>query len=133
MKVFRRRIQDSGAGPTTYIAPGSRIVGTLTGTGAYICCGSVDGECDIDGPVTVAEGGRWSGRLQATDVIIAGTVDGDVIATQRVEIAGTAHITGSLSGQSIAVAEGAVIDGEIKVVDGQSPTAFTEKRVPTGD
>jgi cytoskeletal protein CcmA (bactofilin family) len=60
---------------------------------------------------------------------VAGVVEGDVVAQQRVEILGTARITGSLAGNSIAVAEGAIIAGEIKVMSGTAPTTFNEKRV----
>ena len=126
--IFKRRIQDSPSGPTTYIAPSTKIVGTITGQGPYVFCGTVEGDCDIDGPLTLAEGGRWKGILKAGDVIVAGTVEGDVVARERVEIAGTARVTGSLSGNSIAVAEGAVIEGEIKVTSGAQPVTFQEKR-----
>jgi len=125
---FGRRIRDSGGGTTTYIAKGSKIVGRLSGKGAYVFCGEVEGDCDIEGPVTLADGGHWRGTLKATDVVIAGRVDGDVIADQRVEIAGSARVAGSLSGLSIAVAEGAVIEGEIKVTSGKPPMKFEEKR-----
>jgi cytoskeletal protein CcmA (bactofilin family) len=66
--------------------------------------------------------------LRATDVIVAGKIDGDVIATHRIEVAQTAHVTGSLAGNSIAVEEGAVIEGDIKVTTDTAPQAFTEKR-----
>jgi cytoskeletal protein CcmA (bactofilin family) len=128
MKAFRRRLSDSANGPTTYIASGSKISGNLSGEGAYVFCGVVEGDCQIKGPVTLAEGGRWKGTLRATDVVIAGTVDGDVVAVNRVEIAGTARVAGSLAGASIAVAEGAVIEGEIKVTSGNAPMRFEEKR-----
>lgn len=130
MKTFRRRLRDSAAGPRTYIAEGSKFRGELSGQGTYVFCGEIEGDCDIEGLVTLAGGGHWTGTLQATDVIVAGTVDGDVIAAQRIEIAGTARIRGSLSGHSIAVAEGAVIEGELKVTSGASPTHFEEKRAP---
>ena len=126
--IFKRRIRDSSAGPTTFIAPSTKIVGMISGQGSYVFCGSVEGDCDIDGPLTLAAGGHWKGVLKATDVIVAGTVEGDVVARQRVEIAGTARVSGSLSGNSIAVAEGAVIEGEIKVTNGQPPVTFEEKR-----
>jgi cytoskeletal protein CcmA (bactofilin family) len=126
--MFKRRIQDSSSGPTTYIAPSTKIVGTITGQGAYVFCGAIEGDCDIDGPVTLADGGRWKGTIRASDIVVAGTVEGDVIARQRVEIAGTARVSGSLSGNSIAVAEGAVIEGDIKVTSGTQPTHFQEKR-----
>ena len=125
--LFKRRIQDT-SGPTTYVAASTKIVGIVTGKGAYVFCGTVEGDCDIDGPVTLAAGGSWKGILKATDIVVAGVVEGDVVAKQRVEILGTARITGSLSGHSIAVAEGAIIAGEIKVTSGAAPTTFQEKR-----
>ena len=128
MLKLKRRIQDSTNGPTTYVAASTTIVGTVTGKGSYVFCGTVEGDCDIDGPLTLAAGGRWKGTLKATDIVVAGVVEGDVIAKQRVEILGTARITGSLAGNSIAVAEGAIIAGEIKVTSGAAPTTFQEKR-----
>jgi cytoskeletal protein CcmA (bactofilin family) len=128
MSLLKRRIQDSGSGPTTFIAATTKIVGKVSGKGPFVFCGTVEGDCDIDGPATLAPGGRWQGTIRATDIVVAGTVQGDVIAKQRVEISGTARITGALSGNSIAVAEGAVIEGEIKVTSGATPVKFEEKR-----
>jgi cytoskeletal protein CcmA (bactofilin family) len=128
MLKFKRRIQDSTNGPTTYVAASTKIVGTISGQGAYVFCGTVEGDCDINGPLTLAESARWKGTLKATDIVVAGTVEGDVVAKQRVEILGSARVTGSLSGNSIAVAEGAIIEGEIKVASGTTPIAFQEKR-----
>lgn len=127
MLNFKRRVSDTNR-QTTYIAASTKITGTLTGQGAYVFCGTVEGDCDITGPLTLAEGGLWKGTMKAVDIIVAGTVEGDVVAKQRVEISGTARITGSLAGNSIAVAEGAIIEGEIKVTSGEPLTTFQEKR-----
>jgi cytoskeletal protein CcmA (bactofilin family) len=127
MSQPKRRIQDA-ANTTTYIGPATKIVGTISGKGAYVFCGTIEGDCDIEGPLTLAEGGRWKGTLRANDVVVSGTVDGDVIARQRVEISRTARITGSLAGHFIAVAEGAVIDGEIQITSGGEASSFQEKR-----
>jgi cytoskeletal protein CcmA (bactofilin family) len=128
MARLKRRIGDSANGPVTYIAPTTRIVGTITGQGPYVFCGTVEGDCDIDGPVTLADGGRWTGTIRGADVVVSGLVDGDVVASQRIEISGTARVSGSLSAHSIAVAEGAVIEGEIRIRSGAAATEFTEKR-----
>lgn len=124
----KRRIFDSAPGPATYITATTQISGHITGAGPYIFAGNVEGDCDIDGPATLAAGGTWKGTMRATDLIIAGEVDGDVIAADRVEVSGTARITGSLAGNSIAVAEGAIIDGEIKVTSEANAKRFEEKR-----
>lgn len=128
MLKLKRRIRDTVNGPTTYVAASTKIVGTIAGKGAYVFCGTVEGDCDIEGPVTLAEGGHWRGILKGTDIVVAGVVEGDVVARQRVEILGSARVTGSLAGNSIAVAEGAIIEGEIKVTSGAEPTTFQEKR-----
>lgn len=126
--MFKRRIRDNAAGPATFVTKPTTIVGTITGSGPFVFCGIVEGDCDIAGTVTLAEGARWRGTLKAKDIVVAGTVEGDVHAGQRVEIAGTARITGTLAGHSIAVAEGAIIEGEIKVASGEPPHVFEEKR-----
>jgi cytoskeletal protein CcmA (bactofilin family) len=128
MLKLKQRIKDAAKGPATYIAASTKVVGTITGQGAFVFCGTVEGDCDINGPLTLAEGCHWKGTLKAIDIVVAGTVEGDVIAKQRVEISGTARVSGSLSGNSIAVAEGAIIEGEIKVTSGESPVTFQEKR-----
>jgi len=130
MKPFKRRIADSSGGPSTYISAAARIHGTLSGEGSFIVCGQVHGDCDIRGAVTLAQEGRWVGTLCADNVIIAGTVEGDVIARDKVEVGQSARVSGSISGVSIAVAEGAIIEGELSVKSGGSATRFSEKRTP---
>jgi len=128
MKRFTRRIGDAADGPGTFIAKSATIEGKIRGKGKYVVCGNVQGDCDIEGPVTLAQEGHWKGELRAQDVVIAGHVEGDVFARERVEIAGTATVSGSISGHSIAVAVGAIIEGEINVTSGKEPIRFKEKR-----
>lgn len=125
---LKRRIKDTTDGAPTYIAPSARIVGTIAGRGAYVCCGTIEGDCEIDGVLTLADGGRWKGTMKATDIVVGGIVEGDVVAQQRIEIARTARVTGSLTGKAIAVAEGAIIEGTVKVTGGEAPVKFQEKR-----
>ena len=126
--MLKRRILDSADGAATFIAPTTKITGSLSGKGSYVFCGEMNGDCEVDGPVTLAKGARWTGTLRAGDVVVAGRIDGDVIAKHRIEVSDTAHIAGSLAGSSIAVAEGAVIEGDIKVTNGGPAQEFKEKR-----
>lgn len=130
MLGLKRRIRDGADGAPTYISPSTKIVGTMTGQGFYVCGGTIEGDCDIEGTITIADGARWKGTMKATDIVIGGTVEGTVIAQQRIEVARSARITGSLAGKSIAVAEGAIIDGPISVTSGGAPVKFQEKRQP---
>jgi len=123
-----RRLRDSAGGPGTLISEGCKIEGLLTGSGNFMINGEIEGECDIDGSVTLARGGYCKGLLKAQSVIVAGTIDGDIVAEGQVEIADTAKITGTVSGQAIAVAEGAVVEGVMKTTGRSEPQGFVEKR-----
>jgi cytoskeletal protein CcmA (bactofilin family) len=123
-----RRIRDASSGPGTLISEGCKIQGVLSGIGHFMINGEVDGECDIEGSVTLAKNGYWKGILKADDVIIAGTVEGDIVASGRVEVSDTARITGTVSGEAMAVAEGAVVEGVMKTTGQSDPLDFVEKR-----
>ncbi len=123
-----RRLRDSARGPGTLISEGCRIEGLLTGSGNFMINGEIEGECDIDGSVTIARGGYCKGLLKADSVIVAGTVEGDIVALGQVEINDTAKITGTVSGEAIAVAEGAVVEGVMKTTGRSEPRGFVEKR-----
>jgi cytoskeletal protein CcmA (bactofilin family) len=123
-----RRVRDRSAGPATLINEGCRISGQITGTGDFLVNGEVEGECDLQGTLTLARSGRWVGTVRADNVIVAGHLDGDIEAAGKVEITDTARITGTVVGEAIAVAEGAVVEGIMKTTGRAAPTEFIEKR-----
>jgi len=123
-----RRIRDRSANSATLISEGCKIAGVLTGSGSYLINGEIDGDCDLDGTVTLANNGLWKGTIKASNVIVAGHVEGDIVAAGKVEITDTARITGTVSGEAIAVAEGAVVEGVMKTTGPAEPVEFVEKR-----
>ena len=124
----RRRFRDLSSGAPTLINAGCRITGVISGQGDYQVSGEVDGDCEIDGTATLARDGYWHGTIQADNVVISGHVEGDIIAAGKVEIAQTARITGTVSGEAIAVAEGDVVEGVMKTTGQPQPVGFIEKR-----
>jgi len=124
----KRRLRDAAAGPGTLISQGCKVEGMLRGVGNFMINGEVDGECEIEGSVTLARGGLWKGVIRADSVIVAGKIDGDIIASGQVEISDTAKITGTVTGEAIAVAEGAVVEGVMKTTGQSTPQEFVEKR-----
>lgn len=123
-----RRFRDRTSGAPTLINEGCKISGVISGGGDYQISGEIDGDCDIDGTVSLALDGLWRGTIKAHNVIVSGQVEGDIIASGKVEIANSARITGTVTGAAIAVAEGAVVEGKMKTTDQPEPTGFVEKR-----
>jgi cytoskeletal protein CcmA (bactofilin family) len=126
----KRRLRDSTGGPGTLISEGCEVEGVIKGSGHFMINGQVNGECDVAGSVTLARGGFWKGAIKADSVIVAGTIDGDIVANGQVEIADTARITGTVTGEAIAVAEGAVVEGVMQTTGRSQPHEFVEKRQP---
>ncbi|MEJ2255423.1 MAG: polymer-forming cytoskeletal protein [Woeseiaceae bacterium] len=128
----KRRLRDRVSGAPTLINEGCKISGVISGQGDFQISGEVDGDCEIDGMVTLTPTGYWNGTINAGNVVISGHVEGDIVASGKVEIAATARISGKVSGEAIAVAEGAVVEGQMKTIAQPAPTDFVEKRAQQG-
>ena len=124
----KRRLRDQVSGPATLISAGCKITGTLAGDGDFQISGEIEGDCDLEGSVSISKGGRWIGTIRAAAVIVAGSVDGDIEAVGKVEISDTAKICGKVTGEAIAVAEGAVVEGVMRTTGRAEPFEFKEKR-----
>jgi cytoskeletal protein CcmA (bactofilin family) len=124
----KRRLRDRVSGAPTLINEGCKITGVITGSGDYQVSGQIDGDCDIDGTVSLTRDGFWQGTIKASHVVISGHVEGDIVAAGKVEISDSAKITGTVTGEAIAVAEGAVVEGQMKTTGQHEPVGFVEKR-----
>lgn len=124
----RRRIRDRSSGTATLISEGCRISGVITGSCDFQINGEVEGDCEIDSTLMLAKSGLWKGTIRASNVIVSGHVEGDILASGSVEITNTARIAGTVSAETIAVAEGAVVEGNMQTTSQPRPTEFIEKR-----
>jgi cytoskeletal protein CcmA (bactofilin family) len=100
----------------------------IGGNGDFLINGEIDGDCDVDGTVTLAHNGLWQGTIKADAIVISGRVEGDIIAVGKVEITASARIAGTVTGEAIAVAEGAIVDGVMTTTGQANPIEFVEKR-----
>lgn len=123
-----RRTLDKVEGFKTSVAEETRFVGSIGGDGHCIIHGQVEGDCDLNGTLVIGEKGRWTGDIKAENVLIAGQVDGNVFAREKIEIISTARIRGSISSAVMAIAEGAIHEGGINITSKSDMTEFRDKR-----
>lgn len=107
----------------------SIISADLRITGDLVCSGDVQIDGWIEGNVqsrhiVVGEGATVQGRLQAEEVRIAGLLNGDVLA-DLVVLAKTAHVNGDVLHKSLAVEEGAYLQGMCRRLDTYVAPAVT--------
>jgi cytoskeletal protein CcmA (bactofilin family) len=125
----KRRLRDQFSGTPTFVAENMRIVGNLHGNGPVVVCGRIEGDGEIAGGVQLAVGARWQGNLHAEHAIVAGHIEGNVAISDQLEVGFSAVIKGTVRAKSIAIARGAVIEGEIQVTGSAPAVHFAEKRI----
>lgn len=105
------------AGAHTLIAANSRVVGDIHFTGGLHVQGHVQGNLLAGaegGHLVIGEGGLVEGEIHAPHVVINGEVRGDVYATDRLELAARAVVTGNVYYRLIEIVVGARIDGVMR-------------------
>jgi cytoskeletal protein CcmA (bactofilin family) len=124
----RRRATDRVSSSPTFIGAGSRFEGNLACDGDLVVGGTVKGDSVIGGAFTLSEGGHWDGKIQAANAVVAGEIEGAVTIADKLEIRKTARIRGMVTARTIAIAEGAVIEGDMAVTSNTPVVHYDEKR-----
>jgi len=125
-RFLQRTVQASTT--ATLIAADSVFVGNLHGRGQFVVFGEVRGDGEIGGALNIAAKGVWHGNIRAQQAIVAGTILGGLTVDGKLEIGCTAVIRGSVSARTIAIATGAIVDGDLRVTSGAPIVRFDEKR-----
>jgi cytoskeletal protein CcmA (bactofilin family) len=100
---------------TTVIAAGSRFHGTVSGAVEVHVEGELEGRVDLDGTLVVGPRGHVQGGIKARVVRIAGSVNGNIEAIERVELASSGRIEGDVLAPRVAIAEGGFCQGRIEM------------------
>ena len=123
-----RRMLDAVEGFSSSVGKGICFKGEFSGEGHLIVLGQVEGNCRIQGTLVIAEGGSWQGDINAIDVVVAGKVQGNINVENKIEVLSSAEIKGTITTKALAIAEGAVHEGQVCVVSGTPVKTFTDQR-----
>lgn len=101
----------------TLIGAGTRIIGDVQFSGGFHVDGHVKG--NVDAPpdsgatLSVSDSGVVEGSVAVPNVILNGTVKGDILAHDRVELGATAKVSGNVYYALIEMEMGAEINGKL--------------------
>lgn len=109
------RSSPSGPAALSIVGAGMTIQGDVDTGGVVKIEGTVNGHVHASHQVLVAKGGRIDGDVVTSEALIAGAVHGDVVAEQRIEIQSGAVVEGDVTTRRILVAEGAVLNGNVRM------------------
>ena len=103
-------------GEFAHIGKSVVIKGELSGSENLYVDGNVEGKIELrNHSLTVGPNGKIKANVTAKAVVIQGTLDGAVNASDRVELRKSAVVTGDVTTQRIAIEEGAFLKGKVDI------------------
>jgi cytoskeletal protein CcmA (bactofilin family) len=111
------------------IGPGAKISGKLSFRGRTTIEGEADGEIRGE-EIVIAQSAIVTAKISGTRLSVAGRVNGELVATERVELLAGARAKCTISSPRLVLNEGAQFDGECKMPRASSSSAAVHASEP---
>lgn len=127
-------IGSSIAPPPRTVAPPTSIDASTELTGDLRCAetvridGRLKGKLTCEKSVIIGQGAKVEAVVQADEVVVSGSVKGDVIARRKITLEKTARVIGDLATPGIVIEEGAKLEGRI-VIGAEEKPAESKKGI----
>ncbi len=113
--VLTPSIPVSAPNPVTVIAKGVKIDGDFGGEGDMRIDGEVSGKLTVGGMLTVGPDALVKAEVKARAATVSGTIEGNLVASERIDLKSSAKIKGNLTAATLGIEPGAAIEGQVTV------------------
>jgi cytoskeletal protein CcmA (bactofilin family) len=107
----------------TLLGKGSEFDGKLTFEGQVRIDGKFSGQIVTKDTLVIGDGARVNAEIQAGTVVVNGNVEGNVRATQVIELHQPARVKGNLEAPALSIDRGVIFEGQCKMENIKSPAA----------
>lgn len=118
---------DARAKIGTLIGKGAVFDGNLSAPEAIRLDGTLNGNCECKDLLIVGVEGLINGDITTQNMIIAGKVEGDIVAHGKLELLSTGKLTGNITARSLVVDEDACFDGRCTMTSPDADNAKANK------
>ncbi len=116
------------------IGSGLKIRGEITGSSDMYIDGDVQGKVRVgSGRLTVGPSGRVQADLEAREIVVNGSVVGNLKAADRVQLGSTGSVQGSVVTPRIGIDDGARLRGNVETAPAGTVQAANAKTVEKED
>ncbi|HEV2464955.1 MAG TPA: polymer-forming cytoskeletal protein [Acidobacteriaceae bacterium] len=111
-------------GTTASIGKSVQIFGELKGSEDLVVDGTIEGTITLSGSrLTIGPNAHVKANVSARDVVILGTLNGDINASGRVELRAGANLKGDIHAARLSIEENAVLSGKVDLTTADRPAA----------
>jgi cytoskeletal protein CcmA (bactofilin family) len=114
---------------TAAIGPAMRIKGEIYAREELLVDGDVEGVMESESLLTVGPNGKVRANIKAREVVIFGSVHGNVEVTGKIAIREQGSLIGNIKSAGISIDDGAYFKGSIDITRPDPKAAKNEPRV----
>ncbi len=115
--MFKKQTDFEKASFDTLIGANTEIKGDINSKGVVRIDGRVTGNVAVQGDLFIGEAAYIKGDVSASNVHIAGNVEGNVFSKNLVKLLGTARLIGDIQVKAFVCEEGSFFDGNCKMLE----------------
>ena len=101
--------------PAGLLSRGVSTKGTVKFSGELLIDGEVEGEIDSTGTLIIGEHASIKGEVKSKSIKVRGTVEGDIVASERCELQAGCTLHGDIQAPRLVVDEHATFCGSARV------------------
>lgn len=95
--------------------------------------GSFEGKLETCGSLTIGENANVRADIQGDKMIIAGKITGNLVANESISLIPPAVVRGNVQTPSLSIADGAVLDGQLRMLNLQGSEGDSQKTLSLRD
>jgi cytoskeletal protein CcmA (bactofilin family) len=112
----------------TFIGQNTVLNGNISTEKTIRIDGKMTGNIENSAGVIIGDAASLKGDINSNYVLVSGTVEGNITATEYVELFNKSKIIGNIQTKMISISEGAVFEGRSLMLNtGENPKVNTEK------
>ena len=128
--MLKAKAADSGD-LNGFMDVGTEVEGELRFKDTFRIDGVVKGKIVSDNTLIIGESGQIEADIECGVISVRGTVNGNIVGRERIEILAGARVRGTLVAPKLVVEEGAFLQGKCDTSD--APPAARPKVVPNAN
>lgn len=100
----------------TVLGKGAYFNGNLEFKDSLKINGSFIGSINAKGLLVIGEGAMIQANISTDSIVIFGTIKGDVIASEKVEMFSTGRVYGNIKSRKIKISDGVIFNGKCEMI-----------------
>lgn len=112
-----------------FVGGGTMVTGEATFKAMLRVDGHLSGKVtSSSGTLIIGSNGKVDANIEVAVAVIHGTVNGDIIATQRLEMGRAAKVNGNIQTPSLVIEQGGIFEGSCKMLQMNAAAAEKSKK-----